>query len=147
MGLVIREYSEFGRNLVESLSYGRGGTANWLSKLSEDQIGEFYVWMMSNYPPSQSDHRGARAMSPRQGAVMVRDTDGPHSLRDEAMVKAVGNDQRMQRKVETHTRQIEDSRVHRHALRMSRRARSSERSHGRERCGAVASPRMLSGTW
>jgi hypothetical protein len=70
---VMRDYPDFGRVVVGSVSYASPGAATFVEKLNEDQLGTFYIWLLTNYPPSPLDHRGAGAMGPSQTAVMLRD--------------------------------------------------------------------------
>jgi hypothetical protein len=70
---IIRDYPEFGRSLIGSVSYAHAGAADFLQKLTDEQLGEFYVWMLVNYPPSPLDHRSSGAVGPSQTAVMLRD--------------------------------------------------------------------------
>jgi len=71
---LLEEYPTFGRSLIESVSYGHGGAASFLTKLTAKQLGEFYAWMLVNYPPSGMDHKHSGAVGPSQTAVMLRDT-------------------------------------------------------------------------
>jgi hypothetical protein len=75
---VIRDYPEFGRLVIGSVSYAHAGSADFLTRLTEEQLGEFYVWMLVNYPPSPLDHRSAGAVGPGQTAVMLRDLTLEH---------------------------------------------------------------------
>jgi hypothetical protein len=78
---IIRDYPDFGRIVVAAVSYASPGSANFLEKLSEDQVGDFYIWLLANYPPSALDHRGAGAIGPSETAVMLRDQTLEHLKR------------------------------------------------------------------
>src|ERR1019366_2994530 len=61
---IIRDHPEFGRSLIGSISYGHTGTADFLlQKLTEEQLGELYAWLLVNYPPSSLDHGNHRPLS------------------------------------------------------------------------------------
>jgi hypothetical protein len=70
---VIRDHPEFGRLVIGSVSYTHAGSADFLAKLTEEQLGELCIWMLVNYPPSRGDHQHSGAIGPAQTSVMLRD--------------------------------------------------------------------------
>lgn len=70
---IIRDYSDFGRALINSMSYKHGGFATFLQKLTEAQVGDLYAWLLTNYPPNGHDHKVSGVMAPTHTAVMFRD--------------------------------------------------------------------------
>jgi hypothetical protein len=74
----IRDHPDFGRFVIGAVSYKHGGAANFITKLTENQLGEFYVWMLMNYPPLPNDHRHSGAVGEAQTAVMLRDQTLEH---------------------------------------------------------------------
>lgn len=69
----IKEREKFGRAIVESVTYGNPGGANFSGKLKEEELGELYLWMVENYPYAERKP-GFGAMSPRDTAAMFRDS-------------------------------------------------------------------------
>ena len=69
---IIKEKEPIGRKIVESVSYGHASGGNFIRKLSEAELGEFYLWMVKTYP--YAEHKlGFGAMGPSDTAVMLRD--------------------------------------------------------------------------
>jgi hypothetical protein len=69
---IIKEKKPIGREIVESVSYGHAGGTNFIAKLSESELGEFYLWMVETYPYAERKP-GFGAMGPGDTAVMLRD--------------------------------------------------------------------------
>ena len=69
---IIRD-GEIGRGIIESTSYGQSGIPNFVTKLSEADLGELYLWMIETYPPVERIHGGFGFMGPGDTAVMFRD--------------------------------------------------------------------------
>jgi hypothetical protein len=70
---VLDQHPAFGKEAIASLAYATVGGHGFLKKLTEEQLGRFYRWMLVAYPPSASDHRVAGAVGPSQAAIMFRD--------------------------------------------------------------------------
>jgi hypothetical protein len=69
---VIKGNNPLGRAIVESVTYGHPGGTNFTAKLSEAELGEFYLWMVENYPLI-GRKPGFGAMGPGDTAAMFRD--------------------------------------------------------------------------
>ena len=69
---IIKEKKPIGREIVESVSYGHAGGTTFIAKLSEAELGEFYLWMVETYPYAERK-LGFGAMGPSDTAVMLRD--------------------------------------------------------------------------
>jgi hypothetical protein len=69
---ILKEQKPIGREIVESVSYGNLGGTNFTAKLSEAELGEFYLWMVKNYPYGERK-LGFGAVGPSDTAVMLRD--------------------------------------------------------------------------
>ena len=67
------KHPDFGRQVIESLSYGRPGGMNFANGLTEQQMGELYIWMVGYYPIEQR-RRMSGAMSSVDTAIMFRDS-------------------------------------------------------------------------
>jgi hypothetical protein len=52
---LIRDGKPIGRGIIESTSYGQSGVPNFITKLSEADLGELYLWMIETYPPVELD--------------------------------------------------------------------------------------------
>ena len=70
---IIKEKKPIGREIVESISYGHAGGTNFIAKLSEPELGEFYLWMVETYPYVERK-LGFGAMGPSDTAIMLRDS-------------------------------------------------------------------------
>lgn len=70
---IFRDYPEFGRFAIESISYAYGGHPNFVEKLNEAEVGDLYTWLLVQYPPSAGDHRVSGAVGPKDTVVMFRD--------------------------------------------------------------------------
>ena len=70
---VIQGNNPLGRAIVESVTYGDPGGTNFTAKLSEAELGEFYLWMVKNYPLI-ARKPGFGAMGPGDTAAMFRDS-------------------------------------------------------------------------
>jgi hypothetical protein len=69
---ILMKSKDIGREIVESVSYSDVGHGNFISKLTEPQLGEFYLWMVENYPYMERK-TGFGFMGPGDTAVMLRD--------------------------------------------------------------------------
>ena len=68
---------EIGREIVESVSYTDVGHGNFITKLTEPQLGDFYLWMVESYP--YLEHKlGLGFVGPGDTAVMLRDSTIEH---------------------------------------------------------------------
>jgi hypothetical protein len=67
---VLEQHPAFGKEAIASLAYATVGGHGFLKKLTEEQLGRFYRWMLIAYPPSASDHRAAGAVGPSQAAII-----------------------------------------------------------------------------
>ncbi len=70
---IIKEKKPIGREIVESVSYGHAGGTNFIAKLSESELGQFYLWMVETYPYAER-RPGFGAVGPSDTAVMLRDS-------------------------------------------------------------------------
>jgi len=70
---VVRDYPDVGHFLVESISYKHGESERFPERLTEEQLGDFCIWLFTNYPPSPNDHRVSGAIGPAQTVLMFRD--------------------------------------------------------------------------
>jgi hypothetical protein len=77
---IISEHIEFGRLIIESISYADLGHAGFVDKLTEAQLGELYLWTVRNYPITER-RWGAGAVSPSEAAGMFRDSILEHLKR------------------------------------------------------------------
>jgi hypothetical protein len=66
-------HNEFGKQVIESLSYGRAGGLNFVKNLTEQQLADLFIWMVQNYPIVER-RRLSGAMSSVDTAVMFRDS-------------------------------------------------------------------------
>jgi len=64
---------DFGKQVIQWLSYGCAGGLNFVQRLTEQRIGDFYIWMVESYPIVER-RRASGAMSSVDTAVMFRDT-------------------------------------------------------------------------
>jgi hypothetical protein len=69
---IIKEKKLIGRKIVESVSYGHAGRTNFITKLNEAELGEFYLWMVEAYPYAEQKLRSG-AMGSGDTAAMLRD--------------------------------------------------------------------------
>jgi len=65
-------HNDFGKQVIESLSYGRQGGLNFVDNLTEAQAGDLFIWMVENYPIVER-RRLSGAMSSVDTAIMFRD--------------------------------------------------------------------------
>ena len=70
---VLEQHPSFGKEAIASLAYGTFGGHGFLKKLTEKQLGDFYLWMLVAYPLAVSDHQFSGAVGPSQAAIMLRD--------------------------------------------------------------------------
>lgn len=63
---------EIGREIVESASFSDVGHGSFITKLSESQLGELYLWMVENYPYAERK-TGFGFVGPGGTALMLRD--------------------------------------------------------------------------
>jgi len=70
---IFAKSKEIGREIVESASYGDVGHGSFITKLSEPELGELYLWMVGNYPYLERK-QGFGFMGPGDTAVMLRDS-------------------------------------------------------------------------
>jgi hypothetical protein len=77
---ILSTHKDFGRQVMESLSYGRPGGVDFVKNLTEQQLGELYVWMVENYPIVERRTLSG-AMSSVDTAVMFRDSVLEHLKR------------------------------------------------------------------
>jgi predicted NACHT family NTPase len=69
---LIQGDTDFGEELVESLSFPDGGNVKIIPKLTEAQLGELYVWLVEHYP--YVEHRSSfGVMRPGETAAFFRD--------------------------------------------------------------------------
>lgn len=69
---VIEQNSQVGRAVIASVSYADPSRGGFIRKLSEQRLGQLYIWMVRNYPVM--DRTGvAGAMGPEDTAMMLRD--------------------------------------------------------------------------
>jgi len=66
-------HNGFGKQVIESLSYGRAGGLNFVENLTEEQLADLFIWMVQNYPIVER-RRMSGAMSSVDTAVMFRDS-------------------------------------------------------------------------
>lgn len=69
---IIKEKKPIGREIVEAASYGHESGTSFVTKLSESELGEFYLWMVETYPFAERK-LGFGAVGPSDSAVMLRD--------------------------------------------------------------------------
>ena len=69
---IIKANEEIGRGIVESASYGSTGETDFVSRLDEQQLGDFYLWMVNRYPYTDRT-LGFSVVGPEDSAVMLRD--------------------------------------------------------------------------
>jgi hypothetical protein len=77
---VITQSDDFGRSVIESVTYTDPGHANFISKLSEPELADLYLWMVRNYPYAEQSG-GPGFMSPSDTAVILRDSILEHLRR------------------------------------------------------------------
>ncbi len=78
---IISEDANFGKRIIEAVSYSGFGQSSVPGKLNESQLGEFYEWMVRNYPYAEHSSLRSGAMGPSDTAVMLRDTVLEHLKR------------------------------------------------------------------
>lgn len=66
-------HNGLGKQIIESLSYGRAGGLNFVENLTEQQLADLFIWMVQNYPIVER-RRMSGAMSSVDTAVMFRDS-------------------------------------------------------------------------
>lgn len=69
---ILVKSNEIGREVVESASFSDVGHGSFITKLSEPQLGELYLWMVENYPYVERKP-GFGFMGPGDTAPMLRD--------------------------------------------------------------------------
>jgi hypothetical protein len=69
---LVQEDVEFGRKLLEDVSYASFGTGSFSMKLRDEQLGELYAWLLKQYPPN-TDRRASGAVGPVDTARQLRD--------------------------------------------------------------------------
>jgi hypothetical protein len=69
---ILKEKKPIGREIVEGVSYGHGSGTNFITRLSESELGELYLWMVEVYPYAERK-LGFGAVGPGDTAVMLRD--------------------------------------------------------------------------
>lgn len=72
----IQSDSAFGRDVIVEVAgrYDQTNAAMMTQRLSEAQIGDFYLWLVQQFPPSEDpQHKGAYLMGPRDSAAGFRD--------------------------------------------------------------------------
>ena len=69
---LIQGDSQFGRELLEGVSYGSLEKSSFTAKFSDQQLGELYGWLLEQYPPS-GDRRASGAVGPVDTARFLRD--------------------------------------------------------------------------
>jgi hypothetical protein len=68
---LMKENVEFGRNLIYKVA---NGNYNFISKLTEREIADLYLWLTTILPPSESRiGRGSRSVTPEYSATIFRD--------------------------------------------------------------------------
>ena len=70
---IFKERKETAREIIESASFGDIGQNTFVTKLSESNLGDLYVWMVENYPYVERK-TGFGFMGPGDTAVMLRDS-------------------------------------------------------------------------
>ena len=70
---LITQSDDLGRTVIETVAYGDPGHASFISKLTEEQQGELYLWMVRNYPYAERQ-LGPGFMNPADTAAMLRDS-------------------------------------------------------------------------
>jgi hypothetical protein len=78
---IISNDVNFGKQIIEAVSYSGFGESSVLGKLNESQLGEFYKWMVRSYPYAQYNSLTSGAMGPSDTAVMLRDSVLEHLKR------------------------------------------------------------------
>ncbi|MGA2964093.1 MAG: hypothetical protein ABSD96_20695, partial [Candidatus Korobacteraceae bacterium] len=68
---IIREDAAFGRKLLEAVSYRRPDRASFTAGFSDEQLGDFYGWLLEQYPPD--DRMVSGAMGPTDTIRFLRD--------------------------------------------------------------------------
>jgi hypothetical protein len=69
---LVRDGKPIGRSIIESASYGQSGIPDFVTKLSEADLGELYLWMVETYPPVKRSP-GFGVVGPADSAAMFRD--------------------------------------------------------------------------
>jgi hypothetical protein len=62
---------EFGRRLLEDVSFGQPDRASFTTCLNDAELGELYTWVLEQYPPQ--DHLVSGFMGPRDTIRFLRD--------------------------------------------------------------------------
>lgn len=69
---IIQEDAPFGRELLESASYGRADKGAFAANFSNNQLEEFYGWLLEQYPPA-NDRMVSGAVGPVDTVRFLRD--------------------------------------------------------------------------
>lgn len=69
---LIQANAEFGRELLESVSYGFDEKNSFTTKLGDGQLGDLYSWLLEQYPP-ENDRRVSGAMGPMDTIRFLRE--------------------------------------------------------------------------
>ena len=69
---IIQQDVQFGRELLESISYGRPDKSAFAAGFSDIQLEEFYGWLLEQYPPA-SDREVSGAVGPVDTVRFLRD--------------------------------------------------------------------------
>jgi hypothetical protein len=69
---LIQEDTQFGRDLLEGVSYGSLEKSSFTAKFSDEALGELYGWLLEQYPP-ESDQRASGAVGPVDTTRFLRD--------------------------------------------------------------------------
>lgn len=92
---------DIGREFVESASYSDVAHGSFITKLSEPQLGDLYLWMVENYPYMERK-AGFGFMGPGDTAVMLRDSIIEH-LKKRGTFAACGVIRNVMEKLPQHT--------------------------------------------
>ena len=68
---LIQKDTNYGRRLLEGVSYGYDDKASFTNYLSDIELGELYLWLLEQYPPD--DRMVSGAMGPVDMVRMLRD--------------------------------------------------------------------------
>ena len=69
---LIQADTQFGRKLLEGVSYGSTDKNSFTAKFSDVQLGALYSWLLEQYPPG-GDRRASGAMGPIDTVRFLRD--------------------------------------------------------------------------
>jgi hypothetical protein len=69
---LIQADTQFGRELLEGVSYGSLEKGSFTAKFSDEQIAELYAWLLEQYPPGD-DPRAFGAMGPTDTIRFLRE--------------------------------------------------------------------------